>query len=125
MTLFKRMTVQSAMLAGAAVLIMTAGCVHTEKTTYRDEARVSVEFENDAAARLFHETLQKAPPKAGRTESNTEISLPVVFRHKERVVQGDSVVFNEAVRRCDTNADGQITEREARIFSESAAKPAR
>jgi hypothetical protein len=99
-----------------------AGCIHTEKTTYREEPRVKIAFENDAAARLFYETLHRAPPKVSRAESSTEVSLPVVFGHKERVVQGDSIVFNEAVRRCDTNADGSITEAEARIFAERQTK---
>ena len=30
--------------------------------------------------------------------------------------------LNDAVRRCDTNGDGRITELEARIFAESADK---
>ena len=30
--------------------------------------------------------------------------------------------LNQAVRRCDTNGDGRITELEARIFAEQAEK---
>jgi hypothetical protein len=107
----------------AAGILAGTGCVSTEKTTYRDEARVKVEFENDTAARLFYETLSTSPSGTGKTESNTEVSLPVVFKHKERVVQGESIAFNTAVRRCDTNADSKITELEARIFAGQAAKP--
>lgn len=94
------------------------GCIHTEKTTYQEEPRVSVEFETDTAARIFYEAFTRQPASKGRTESNTEVNLPVVFGHKERVVQGESVAFNAAVRRCDTNTDGRITEQEARIYAD-------
>ena len=81
-----------------------------------------VEFENDTAGRLFYEALSKQQSRRGRSESKTEVSIPVVFDHKRRVVEGESVAFNEAVRRCDTNGDGRITELEARIFAEQAEK---
>jgi len=48
--------------------------------------------------------------------------VPVVFKHKRHVVEGESIAFNQAVRRCDTNGDGRITEQEARIFAESMGK---
>lgn len=38
-------------------------------------------------------------------------------------LEGESIVFNEAVRRCDTNHDATITELEARIFSGQYPKP--
>jgi len=60
--------------------------------------------------------------KHAQSESKTEISIPVVFDHKRRVIEGESVAFNRAVRRCDTNGDGRITETEARIFAEQADK---
>ncbi len=107
-------------LLAAAVLGLN-GCIHTQKTTYRDEARMLVEFENDAAARIFYETLSNT--RSSRSESSTEVSLPIIFEHKERVVQGESTAFNNAVLRCDTNRDGKITEAEARIYSEHAFRP--
>lgn len=105
-------------MAGAAALAFT-GCISTDKTVYREEERMKVEFENDTAGRLFYETLSKVRSSGNRTESKTEVSLPVVFKHKHRVVEGESTGFNLAVRRCDTNRDGKITEQEARIFAES------
>jgi len=89
---------------------------------YRDQDRVKVEFENDSAGRLFYEALSKLQSRRGRSESKTEVSIPVVFDHKRRVVEGESVAFNRAVHRCDTNGDGRITEAEARIFAEQADK---
>ena len=106
-------------LPAVAILVLT-GCIHTEKTTYRDENRVPIEFENDTAARIFYEALGNT--RSPRSESSTEVSLPIIFEHKERVVQGESVAFNNAVRRCDTNRDGRITEAEARIFAEHTPK---
>jgi len=100
---------------------LNSGCISTDETVYRDEERLKVSFENDTAGRLFYETLSKPGGQPGRAESSTQVSLPVVFHHKRRVVEGEAVAFNRAVRRCDTNGDGRITELEARIFSESAA----
>jgi len=111
-------------LSGLALAFaaLNTGCISTEQTVYQDQERVKVEFENDTAGRLFYEALNKQQSQRGRTESKTEVSIPVVFDHKRRVVQGESVAFNQAVRRCDTNGDGRITELEARIFAEQAGK---
>jgi hypothetical protein len=102
-------------LVAAAALV--SGCISHEETVYRDEPRAKVEFENDTAGRLFYETLSKSPKGGRHSESDTEVSLPIIFEHKRRVVGGENVAFNDAVRRCDTNADGRITEQEARIFA--------
>ena len=108
-------------LVSAAALALV-GCISTDETVYREEERARVEFENDAAGRIFYETLSKLPSQHNRTESRTEVSLPVIFKHKRHVVEGDSSAFNQAVRRCDTNRDGKITEQEARIFAEAVEK---
>jgi hypothetical protein len=107
-----------AVAALLAALTLTPGCISSNRTTYREESRAKVEFENDAAGRQFYEALSRLREKRGQNESHTEVSLPIVFEHKTTVVEGESVAFNEAVRRCDTNHDGKITEVEARIFSE-------
>ena len=105
-----------------AIAALNTGCISTEKTVYQEQDRAKVEFENDTAGRLFYEALSKLQSRHGRSESKTEVSIPVVFDHKRRVVEGESVAFNHAVRRCDTNGDGRITELEARIFAEQAEK---
>jgi len=111
-------------MSGLALALATlnTGCISTEQTVYQDQDRVKVEFENDAAGRLFYEALSRQQSQHGRSESKTEVSIPVVFDHKRRVVEGESVSFNRAVRHCDTNRDGRITELEARIFAEQAEK---
>lgn len=112
-TLKKRHLLGSLVLIGWAV----TGCIHTNETVVRDEARVRIEFENDAAGRIFYETLSRIQGAEDKTVSRSEVSLPVVFRHERKVVHGPNRGFNDAVRRCDTNADRRITETEARIFA--------
>ena len=101
---------------------LNAGCISTERTVYQEPERVKIEFENDAAGRLFYEALSKVQGHHDRNESRTTISIPVIFEHKHRVIDGENVSFNQAVHRCDTNGDGRITEQEARIFAEQADK---
>jgi len=104
-----------------ALASLNTGCISTTKTVYHDPERFKVEFENDTAGKLFYETLS-TQPKSNRSESKTDISIPIVFEHKHQVIEGTNVAFNDAVRRCDTNGDGRITEMEAKIYSESATK---
>lgn len=106
-------------LIALAVSLASSGCISTEQTVYQDQERVKVEFENDTAGRLFYEALSQMRSREHRAETRTSVSIPVVFEHKRHVVQGESVTFNQAVRRCDTNGDGRITEQEARIFKEA------
>ncbi len=98
----------------AAVALFSPGCITHEETVYRDVARVKIQFENEAAARIFYEALSRTPAHRRNAESSTEVHIPVVFRHKERVITGENAGFNDAVLRCDTNKDGTITEMEAR-----------
>lgn len=103
-------------LAGATLLCV--GCIHTEETVTKDDARVSVSFENETAGRVFYETLSKLPGGGGsHRESSTEVEVPLVFGHRTKTVRGPNTAFNEAVARADTNRDGKITETEANIFA--------
>jgi hypothetical protein len=98
------------------------GCITHEETIYRDKPRIKVAFENDTAARIFYENLDQSTQPGQRTESTTHIDIPVVFDHKTKVIQGPNYAFNDAVTRCDTNGDGTITEKEARIYAEHKHK---
>ena len=101
----------------AAVSLLLAGCITHKSTVYRDVERARVEFESDAAARLFYETLNKNSAGRKHTESTTSIEIPIIFETERTVVPGRNVEFNEAVAICDSNKDGRITEAEARIFA--------
>ena len=94
-----------------------AGCIHPQETVSKDEPRVAVEFETEAAGRLFYETLSKIPGSGSRRENSTSIEIPVVFEHTTKTVRGPNTAFNEAVARTDTNRDHKITETEAKIFA--------
>lgn len=105
----------------AAGVSVVCGCITHEETVYRDVNRVRVSFENDAACRLFYETLSTMAT-AHHEESKTEVSIPVVFENKRRVVSGGNEPFNAAVRECDTDQNSTITEQEARIFAARRGK---
>jgi hypothetical protein len=106
----------------AAGGIILTGCITHEETVYRDVDRVKIDFSNDSAARTFYETLSAHPSHRSKTESRTEVSIPVVFDHKQKVVDGPNRDFNRAVAECDTNKDGIISEHEAQIFAEQRHK---
>ena len=99
------------------IALMASGCIHTKRTEIVDEVRLPVEFETEAAGRIFYESLSKRPARSNGAEEVTRVELPLVFSNERRVVKGDSSAFNQAVRECDTNGDRRITEAEARIWA--------
>lgn len=101
----------------AALGVLVSGCITHKSVVYQDVERVRVDFESDAAARLFYETLTRNAPNRRHSESTTTVSLPIVFEHEQKSVAGPNVKFNDAVAVCDSNKDGRITELEARIFA--------
>jgi hypothetical protein len=109
-------TFLSLALVAFSAALFVAGCIDHSETIYRDPERVKVQFENEKAGRIFYEALSKMPFHP-TTESHTEVSIPVVFENKCTIKSGENEKFNEAVRRCDTNKDGMITETEATIFA--------
>jgi hypothetical protein len=106
----------------ACCTVWLAGCVTHESNVTRDVERTKVEFENDAAARLFYEALSQFPPEDTRKDSTTKFEIPILFEYKKHVVTGSNTTFNRAVELCDSNRDGKITEQEARIFAEQKPK---
>jgi hypothetical protein len=107
---------RSALALVSALALLGTGCIHHEETVYQEPPRVAVSFENETAGRVFYEALSRSP-NGRREESSTEVSLPIVFRHKVKTVRGPNAAFNDAVIRCDTDRDGKITELEAALFS--------
>ena len=109
--------IMTSVLPLAALAAALAGCITHKSVVYQDVDRVPVEFESDAAARLFYETLSRKGQSQGRSESTTTISIPIIFENEQKTVSGPNVKFNEAVAICDSNKDGKITEMEARVYA--------
>ena len=109
--------------AGVLLGAVGLGCsylISHQKTVHRDEQRLPISFETDAAARTFYEAVEKVRASSSPTESKSEFHIPVILSHEITTVNGPHQVFNESVRRADTNQDGKITEKEARIFADNA-----
>lgn len=106
--------------AGLLLGLAGAGCISHQETIRRDEERLPISFETDTAARTFYEAVEKIRAASAPTESKTEFHIPVILSHKITTVNGPHQVFNESVRRADTDRDGRITEKEARIFADNA-----
>ena len=106
---------RSALLSALAVAL--TACISSKETVYRETERTKVEFENDTAARTFYEAFTKSPESRQRNEKTTTFTIPVIIHAQRTEKDSESTAFNAAVRRCDTNADGKITESEARIFA--------
>ena len=94
------------------------GCVHSHETHYKEDDRVSVEFENETAGRTFYESFSRRGHHRDATERSTTVQLPFVFSHEYKVLRGRNSEFTRAVAECDTNRDGRITEMEARIYGD-------
>jgi hypothetical protein len=101
-------------------LLALCGCISNESTLVKDVERTRVEFENETAGRIFYEALSKQTSKYSKSESTTEVSVPILYQHKRHVVTGPNAAFNDAVSICDANKDGKITEVEAKIYAGQA-----
>ena len=110
---------QSCILPLTLLLASGAGCISHHETITHDVPRTPVEFENDAAARLFYEAFSKQAWRHPAGETRTKVEIPIVFEHEVREIRGENQTFNDAIARCDTNHDARITEAEARIYAES------
>jgi hypothetical protein len=99
-----------------AAVVSLCGCISHHATDYREAPRTKVEFESEKAGRVFYEALSKFNYHSSN-ESETRLSIPIIFEHTHSVKTGDDEKFNEGIRRCDSNQDGKITEKEADIFA--------
>lgn len=111
---------KSRLLCSALLAIIAASltaCISSKETVYRETERVKVEFESDTAARVFYEAFTKSPESRQRNEKTTSFNIPVIIHTQRTEKDSENTAFNSAVRRCDTNADGKVTEQEARIYA--------
>jgi hypothetical protein len=99
-------------------LLAAAGCVSYRETKHTDVKRAEVTFASDKAARIFYEAFNAVGDVGRKTERQTCTLLFFTYT-KTGLGQGQNVLFNEAVRFCDTNGDHVITEAEAELFARS------
>ena len=97
-------------------LLTGAGCVSYRETKYTDVKRAEVAFASDKAARIFYEAFTAVGDVGRKTEKHASTWFWLTS-YDACTVQGPNVLFNEAVRFCDTDGDRQITEAEAEIFA--------
>jgi hypothetical protein len=102
-------------------LLTSAGCVSYRETKYTDVKRTQVAFASDKAARIFYEAFTAAGDVGRKTEKHASTWFWLTS-YDSCTVQGPNVLFNEAVRSCDANGDGQITESEAEAFARLSNK---
>jgi len=120
------MTPKTRAFAVLAVALLLAGCISTSKTEYIDEQKVAVSFESNRAEKLFFEGMAKNKgliASVGRPQEKTHVSLILINVSEQKVTSGPNRDFNQAVRFCDTNHDGVITEHEAEMFASLGGKP--
>jgi len=100
-------------------LLAGAGSVTYRETKFTDVKRTHVLFASDRSARIFYETLSAMGDAGRKTEKHASTWFGLTS-YDTCTVQGPNALFNEAVRACDTNADGQITEAEAEVYSRTS-----
>jgi hypothetical protein len=113
------MCVRRAALALASVVVLsTAGCITFYSKTEvvgGSDARVPVSFENVEAAQQFQDAVKRMDSHAG----GTYVGLPLITVYQQEQRLSETALWNDAVRRCDTNQDGVITCDEVAAFAKS------
>jgi hypothetical protein len=94
-----------------------AGCVtfYAKTEIVGGNERTAVSFQNDEVAQQFHAAIKKMNDQAG----GEWVGVPFVTIYARQERMSDAAVWNEAVHRCDTNADGLITADEVAAFAKS------
>lgn len=108
-----------ALLAVAAGAAGFTGCItfYSKTEVVRGgETRVPVRFESPEAAKEF----RAAAASRGGEVGGEHVGVPFVTLYHRREKLSDAAAWNDAVMRCDTDGDGQITHSEAVSF---AAEP--
>jgi hypothetical protein len=100
-----------------ACVLPLAGCVtfYSKTEIVGGNDRTAVSFENGDVSQQFQAALKKMDNHAG----GTWFGAPFVTIYEQDKRLSDAAVWNEAVRRCDTNADKLITADEVAAFSKS------
>lgn len=107
------------MLMLAVAVSGTGGCLvnsHGEKVVGEAEQRKAVDFENDTAVRIFTETVKDRYPDS-KDLGKSRFAIPFLIAASEKRVLSENAFFNREVQRADLDADGEISEAEARAHA--------
>jgi hypothetical protein len=95
------------------------GCVSVHRVTIKDAPRNKVRFESAKATRIFYDALlAKHLPSSGK-QSGVVLGQ-TVYRPETR--PSPNVAFNDGVVVADSDADGVVSEREARQYASTITK---
>jgi hypothetical protein len=109
---------RAAIVLASAGALTFCGCVtfYSKTDIVGDgEPRLAVAFENGDAAQQFQAAMKRMDSHAGSTYVG--VPLITVYERDERL--SETALWNEAVRKCDTNKDGVITTDEVAAFNKS------
>ncbi len=105
--------------------LLSAGCVSSTKTTYVDEVRVTVRFESAKAETRFYEAIPRNRARiaaVGQPQETNGVNVILVAVRERKVTSGPNRDFNTAVRFCDVDLNGFISEAEADGFWSSGVQ---
>lgn len=95
------------------VLLGSVGCIGiSRKVETSEKDRLPIRFENAEASRLFYSEMNE--PKPYMSDQSYFLALPFAFGVEW--VLHETEWFNHQVRRSDIDADGLLTEQEARTL---------
>ena len=113
------MPLQRAAVALAAASVLTiSGCVtfYSKTEIVGDgESRMAISFENGDAAQQFQAAMKRMDSHAG----STYFGVPFITVYERDQRLSDVALWNDAIRRCDTNKDGVITTDEVAAFAKA------
>jgi hypothetical protein len=101
-------------LAGVVPL---AGCVtfYSKTEIVGGYTRTAVSFESGDVSQKFQAAVKRMDTQAG----SIWLGVPFITIYSKDERLSEAAAWNEAVRRCDTNADGVITADEVTAFTKS------
>jgi hypothetical protein len=109
---------RAAIVVASAGALAPSGCVtfYSKTDIVGDgESRLAVAFENGDAAQQFQAAIKRMDSHAG----DTYVGVPFITLYQQSARLSETALWNEAVRKCDTNKDGVITTDEVVAFNKS------
>jgi hypothetical protein len=109
---------RTAIALASASVFTPSGCVtfYSKTEVVGDvEPRAAVSFENGDAAQQFQTAVKRMDTHAG----STYLGVPFITVYQRDERYSEVALWNDAVRKCDTNKDGIITTDEVAAFNKA------